>query len=172
MTFFIKNYCIFEEISSRAVPSIFYFFLKPILRFKTFLRKAATKVKNQVFPMIWSSFWLVMLVQNVSTALSGKSDVTRVVIFLSRRKNKKFGSKFWNQLRILIYCADKAGFWMGSTKTQFFVDVPIWESKFSAWGSTRARKRHFSLGSACILNYKPSKILDFSLLSLPCDEIF
>ena len=59
---------------------------------------------------------------------------------------------------------------MGITKTQFFVDVPIWESKFSAWGSTTARKRHFLLGFACILNYKPSEIIDFSLLSLTCEE--
>ena len=81
MSFLIKNYCIFEEISSRAVPSTFYFFPIPLLGFKTFLHKSATKVENQGFPMIWSLFWLVMLVQNVSTALSGKSDVTKVVIF-------------------------------------------------------------------------------------------
>ena len=66
MHFLIKNYCIFEEISSRAVPSIFYFFPIPILTFKTFLHKSATKVKNQVFPMICSSKYKQIQVKNVS----------------------------------------------------------------------------------------------------------
>ena len=33
--------------------------------------------------MFWSLFWLVMLVQNVPTALSGKFDLIEVVIFFS-----------------------------------------------------------------------------------------
>lgn len=32
--------------------------------------------------------------------------------------------------------------------------------------------RHFSLGFACILNYKTSEIVDFSLLSLTCEDFF
>ena len=52
-------------------------------------------------------------------ALGLKSDVTKVVIFFSHEKNENFRSKFWNRLRILIYYADKAGFWMGITKTHF-----------------------------------------------------
>ena len=58
------------------------------------------------------------------------------------------------------------------TKTQFFVDVPIWESQNFRLGEHQDFERHFPPGFAWILNYKPSEIIDFSLLSLTLDEKF
>ena len=55
ITFFVKKYCRFEEISSRDFPDIFCFFVIPNLNFKQNRRQAATKVKNQIFSMIWDT---------------------------------------------------------------------------------------------------------------------
>ena len=66
MPFFIKKLLHFWRDLIESCSQHILFFPITILRFKTFHRKAVTKVKNQVFPMVCSSKCKQIQVKNVS----------------------------------------------------------------------------------------------------------
>ena len=167
-----KNYCVFEEISSRAVPSIFYFPLIPILRFKTFHRKSVTKVKNQAFSMDLYLYFDGSVLQNVSTMISidlWGQQFSKFVIFFSEGFWNQIDSIFWERVLHIFSSAYKKDFRVKISKTSSGMLI---STKCPGTFWPNAVQRHFWGGSASILNYKTSKRLGFSLLSLTCDERF
>ena len=122
----------YEKDILKKNETIFWISPTPIISHQKYLRKSATKVKNQGFSMIFNDFGIgFACISDTKCLHSSELKIWRYrsCDFFSSRKNVNFESKFWQWLRLLIYCADKAGFRMGIKKSQFFVGVSICESE-------------------------------------------